>query len=433
MLQKYSILGILLALITVGAIGQNYNNNPYTRFAIGDLINYGMTYNRSLGGSSIALRPSNQVNYLNPASYSAQDTLSFLFHTGLSGRLSYLSTNEAQDISRNMNIEYLAIGFPVTRWLKMSAGLVPFSRTQYTFNDFQEEEVAIAYKGRGGFNTFYMGAALKPFKIASIGFNAGYLFGELYRERSIDIPGQIVAKTTINERFIASDFIFNLGLQVHPEFKTASGRTHKFVLGVILDVERNINIRNITETQRLFPTNYVSAGIQPLIDIFNMDTIPLILKLPLKYGLGISYSYDNRISITAEYSTQKFSNGIELFDDIALKDYQSYRFGIDYIPSPMTDRSRARYFQRIHYRAGAYFTNTYLSFNGHQVNDAGISAGVGLPWRNTQKLYTNTAFNFTYEFGRRGTQDFGLIREYYHRFTLGVTLFDYWFLKPKYD
>jgi len=116
-----------------------------------------------------------------------------------------------------------------------------------------------------------------------------------------------------------------------------------------------------------------------------------------------------------------------------LKDYTSYRFGIEYNPVPMTDRSRAKYYQRIRYRIGGYYTNTYLSFDGHQINDAGFSIGVGLPWRNTQKLYTNTAFNFTYEFGKRGTRDFGLIQEYYHRFTIGINLFDYWFMKPKYD
>ena len=166
MQKRYKVLCFLLSALPIGVFGQNYSNNPYTRFAIGDLINSGFSYNRSMGGSSIGLRPSNQVNYLNPASYTAQDTLSFLFHTGLSGRSSILSTLDAKDRSNNINIDYLAIGFPVTSWWKFSVGLVPYSRIQYYFRDYKEslEEVAIEYKGIGGFNEFYFGTSFQLLK-----------------------------------------------------------------------------------------------------------------------------------------------------------------------------------------------------------------------------------------------------------------------------
>ena len=97
MQKRYKVLCIFLIALSIGVSGQNYSNNPYTRFAIGDLMNDGFAYNSSLGGSSFGLRPSNQVNYLNPASYTAQDTLSFLFHAGLNGRMSYLSTSQEKD------------------------------------------------------------------------------------------------------------------------------------------------------------------------------------------------------------------------------------------------------------------------------------------------------------------------------------------------
>ncbi len=422
----------LLSALPIGVFGQNYSNNPYTRFAIGDLINSGFSYNLSMGGSSIGLRPSNQVNYLNPASYTAQDTLSFLFHTGLSGRSSFLSTLDAKDRSNNINIDYLAIGFPVTSWWKFSVGLVPYSRIQYYFRDYKEslEEVAIEYKGTGGFNEFYFGTSFQLLKFISVGMNAGYLFGDLNRVRSIDVPDATVASTKITEDFIASDFRYRLGLQVYPGFTSEKGHLHQFILGAIYDIETDIKINYESITNRNFPSHVAN----PIVDTFNIiSDSTTYLKLPVKFGIGLTYNYDNRIFITAEYSRQNFSKGIGIQHLVDLGDYSSYRFGAEYIPKPMTDRTRAKYYQRMHYRLGAHYTNTYLILTEHQITDYGISIGVGLPWRNQQKLFTNTTFNLSYEFGKRGTTDFGLINEYYHIFTVGITLHDFWFLKPKYD
>ncbi len=419
-------------VIPIGISAQNYNNNPYTRFAIGDLINSGFSYNRSLGGSSIGLRPSNQVNYMNPASYTSQDTLSFLFHAGISGRGSYLSTSEAKDNSKNINVDYLALGFPVTSWWKFSVGLVPFNRIHYYFRDYQEsrEEVAIEYKGSGGYNEFYFGTSLQLLKYVSIGMNAGYLFGDLNRERSIDVPDATVASTKIEEDYIASDFHYRLGMQVYPVFTSSKEHTHQFILGIIYDVKTNIKIDYQSITKRNFPSHVQ----YPIVDTFNIisDSITY-LKLPAKIGIGLTYNYDNRLMITTEYSRQNFSKGIRLNQYVDLVDYSSYRMGIEFIPTPISKRTRAKYFERMHYRLGAHYTNTYLSFNGHSITDYGFSAGIGFPWRNPQKLYTNTLFNLSYEFGKRGTTDYGLINEYYHIFTVGITLYDFWFLKPKYD
>jgi hypothetical protein len=42
-------------------------------------------------------------------------------------------------------------------------------------------------------------------------------------------------------------------------------------------------------------------------------------------------------------------------------------------------------------------------------------------------------FNLSYEYGVRGTNDHGLIKENYHVISLAFTLHDYWFLQSKYD
>jgi hypothetical protein len=431
-LSKVVLFILFLAPLVVS--GQNYINNPYTRYAIGDLINSGLGYNRSMGGSGIALRPINQVNYINPAAYTAQDTMSFLFQAGLTGRMSTLASNEASDHAKNVNIEFLTMGFPITRWWKFSVGLVPYSRIQYNYLDQpdlgQPEDLSISYTGSGGFNEFYFGSAWEPIKDVSIGINAGYLFGKLRKERIFRLNNSGLNPTSITEDYTANDFYFKFGLQYHPNFTDKKDHKHQFIVGATYDSKANVKVRINAMSARYF---IVTSNIYELVDTFDIVDSLGALTLPQKFGIGFSYVYDDRLAFTAEYSRQNFTQGIGINRYDRLADYSSYRFGLEYIPVPITDRQRAKYYERIHYRIGGHFTNTYLSFDGKQITDYGISAGLGFPWRNSQKLYTHTSFNLTYEYGIRGSTSNNLLKENYHIITIGITLHDFWFLKPKYD
>jgi hypothetical protein len=240
-----------------------------------------------------------------------------------------------------------------------------------------------------------------------------------------------MASTQIVEEFISSDFHFRFGFQAHPYFVSEKDKKHQIIFGAIFDMESNIDIDYKSITNRRFPAGFTN----PLtVDTFNIITDSATnLILPVKYGLGLSYNYDDRIMVTLEYSKQLFSKGIGWSTSVDLQDYASYRFGLEYVPMPMSDRNRASYFKRVHYRMGAHYTNSYISLRGDRINDYGISVGIGLPWRNAQKLYTHTSFNISYEYGVLGTTDNGLIKENYHIISVGITLHDFWFMKPKYD
>ncbi|MBN1953258.1 MAG: hypothetical protein JW801_18780 [Bacteroidales bacterium] len=435
-MQKINKVAFLLLLaLPIAVSGQNYINNPYTRLAIGDLMNNGFGYNQSLGGSGIGIRPTNQINYLNPASCTSQDTMTFLFAAGLTGRLSFIKTLEERQTMYNANLEYFSMGFPITKWWKFNLGLAPFSRTQYHFLEYYDgsglEELAVQYTGTGGFNEFYFGSGIQLTKFLSVGANAGYLFGNITRVSSVDVPDQTVASTTVTEKYTASDFYFKFGLQLHPTFTDKKSRTHQFVLGAVYDMEQDISLDYGAMTSRNFPSRVNN----PLMDTFNIIADSMTnLQMPQKLGFGLSYNFNNQLTLTGEYTLQNFSEkpGLGL-DETPLADYSSLRFGAEFVPVPMSDRSRAEFYERIHYRIGGHYTKSYVLLNDHQILDYGLSLGVGLPWRNPQKLYTYTTFNLNYEFGFRGTLDDGLIRESYHRLTIGVMLHDFWFQKAKYD
>jgi hypothetical protein len=157
------------------------------------------------------------------------------------------------------------------------------------------------------------------------------------------------------------------------------------------------------------------------------------LVLPNKLGFGLSYGYDDKVLITAEYITQDWSGTEIAVSSFKTGKYESYRMGIDYNPAPLKIKTREPYYKRMHYRIGGYYTNSYLNHNTTNITDMGLSAGIGLPWKNARKVFTGTTFNIGYQFGTRGTTDNGLIKETYHMVTVGFTLYDFWFLKPKYE
>jgi hypothetical protein len=406
--------------------GQNYVNTPYSKFLIGDNINNGFSYNRSLGGSSIALRPQNQLNYLNPASYTSQDTLSFIFETGATQRFSEISSSTDKDNSRNSNIEYLVMGFPITRWWKFSVGIVPYSRMQYSYQslvNINPEVAQIDYTGEGGFNEFYFGSAFKIGENISIGANAGYIFGALNKVNTISIISDTVqtGQTYINDRLSANDFYYKIGLQAYRTFN----EKHHFIFGVTFDPKTKITLKKNTVYSRNF---------YYLADTFKYDNNTTdYLKLPFKLGLGLSYIYNGQLMVTGEYTMQDYSKGAVKGSNEDLAKYGSFRFGSEFIPAPLSGRARASYIKRMHYRLGAHYTNTYLVLSDKQISDYGLSVGLGFPWRNSKKLYTYSNCNITYEYGVRGTTDIGLVKEKYHTITLDISLYDFWFLKHKYD
>lgn len=432
---------ILLMLLSIKPISaQNYYNSPYTRYLLGDLINSGFSYNRSVGGSSVGLRPKNQINYLNPASYTSQDTNSFLFQVGFAGRSAKVVTGQDSDNSTNFNIEYLAIGLPISKWWNLSIGTVPMSRMQYNFREVLDEniygeQVFLDYSGFGGFNEFYIGNAVSVNDLVSVGVNFSYIFGSLDRTQESYMPLRSFSSASIenSSKYIASDFYFKTGIQIHPTIK----EKHKLILGLTYDLATDLKITQKKQNLRISPSfKQVSNGIdQTLTDtLLNIDESTNI-SIPAKIGLGFGYTYNERVSINAEFITQDWSGTNIVASNFKSGVYSSIRFGASYNPEPISNKMRVNYLKRMSYRIGGNLTNSYLyATNGNiNIKDIGMSAGLSFPIKNARKLYTGTTFNVAYQYGSRGTSDNGLIKENYQILTFGITLHDFWFLKPKYN
>ncbi len=429
MLKRTEVFtGILLLLLASYANGQYSSHSPYSKYGIGDVSQRGFAQNRALGGIGVSTRNKNQINCLNPASYSSQDTMSFIFDFGLTGNYTILETTETRDITRNINFDHLALSFPITKFLKSSLGVVPFSTVNYdliTKDNSGEttEPYSIIYKGIGGISKFYLGNSLLIGRHISLGVNVSYLFGKIDRTKTVTLNDySYKAYTYFNDKVNVGGFYLDYGLQ----FFTDINEKNKLTFGLTFTNKAEINAKYDSIALRDFSPYRVDT----IKNIINKD---MSIRIPGGIGVGLSYMFNNKLLIGFDYIAESWEKAVFPAQGDTLANSSSIRFGVDYTPVSLTTVKRSKYWERINFRAGGHYTKSYLVINGNQLTDYGLSLGIGLPWKNEKKLFTNTYFNFTYELGQRGTLDNSLIKETYHLFTIGLTLHDFWFFKPKYD
>src|SRR5690554_1523631 len=191
--RNVSILaGFLFLPFLLFAQFNNNTSSPYSRYGLGDLQPYSFGRTTAMGGASIASRNGQQINLANPASYTAVDSLGFMFEFGIYSNFVNLNTSESSINAVDANFMYFAMNFQITNWLGTSLGLLPFSDVGY--NVEIQEEISTAgnilhrYYGEGSLSKAYLGLAVDPIKNFSIGANLNYLFGMLHRNSEVYFP-----------------------------------------------------------------------------------------------------------------------------------------------------------------------------------------------------------------------------------------------------
>lgn len=396
--------------------------SPYSRFGLGDMVLQGSARNYAMGGIGLALRDGNYINYLNPASYSEQDTLSFLFDAGLSGSYTTMKSATQNFSLNNGGLSHIIMGFPITRWYKSSLGLVPYSRVGYKVVDFAlVPDIGIVdyyYNGSGGLNKALWGNSVRFNKYLSAGVNVSYLFGSLTQTRTIRIPSDEDSFATESRgRVIINDFYFTYGLQLTlPVFKDLN-----LTAGMIYEPKKEVTAYNDMFVENILRTSTAIAR----------DTVKNItgekgtVNLPSNLGFGMVLRNSNKLILGADFYLQDWSKTLILGQADSLTNSKSLRIGGQYQPDFSDFRN---YFKRIQYRAGVHYTETYLKLRGEQLKDYGLTLGVGLPFRNTK-----TTFNFAVDIGKRGTLAQNLILENYVVFNFSLSLYDFWFYKRRID
>jgi hypothetical protein len=425
MLKRNNALIVVMVLIFCGISGFAQNNNttsPFSRYGIGDLHPYGYGRTAAMGGASLGSRHAVQINSANPASYTALDSLSFVFDFGIDGTFSRYKSDRATLGTKDVNFRYFSMSWPVTKWLGAAMGIQPFSdmgyEVGYTEALSSTENVIHSYKGEGTTSKAFFGTSISPFKGLSLGANLNYLFGRISQNTDIGFDNSQLFYISKTEGTRLRDFSLTYGLQYDVKLK----KDEYLTLGVTMERQTDLTVLH-----RLFTYKGITVGTSTLTD--TLELVPEsknIIKLPSTFGVGLSYNKLNKLEINADYYYAGWSKSTFMgLTDELITDQRRISAGFEYIPEAFSIRS---YVKRIKYRAGIHQENSYLKINDKQIKELGISLGVGIPFPKSK----STA-NFAVEFGKKGTTKDNLIKNNYAKLSLYLNLYDYWFVQRKFD
>jgi len=414
------ILIAFLCVVAHGAFAQNGTISPYSYFGIGDDRDKGAVDTQMMGGVSM-YGDSIHINLSNPAAYSKLRLTAYT--AGISHKEYQLkSWNEDQRTSVT-NLDYLAIGFPLAKNVGFGFGIMPYSSVGYSLNSTSNSangEVSNFFEGEGGLNRLYASIGFEPIKNLSFGVTANFNFGTLEYQRIQSVEG--VQFGTLDDRESnINGYDFKYALNYNPTIKDK----YTLYTSVLVNTQGNLTSEN---TQTLGSFSLVTGNNVEVVDV-DLDASNLRnteLKIPTRTTFGLGFGENKKWFLGAEYSFQQmgdFENTFLGLDNIDYGDANTYALGGYWIPDY---RSLTGYFNRITYRAGLRYDMTGMTINNKEINNFGITFGLGLP---LGADFSN--LNVGFELGRRGTTDANLIEESYFKVNIGLSLNDRWFQQRK--
>jgi hypothetical protein len=427
--KKFAFIIVILVSLHAGNVfSQIRVSSPYSRYGIGDLQNNKYLRNISMGGISYGYRNSSCVNYTNPASYTAFDTTSFVFETGVNSHFFQLNTTDLKQFSNYTSLAYLVFGFPVTKWWGASMGILPYSSVGYKISNYETRpdigRIKYLYEGAGGLNQFYIGNAFKV-KNFSFGFNASYVFGYLDKTSTVSFPDSVyfLAMRSKNSTLV-NDFLFTYGVQ----YQKALIKDVKICLGAALNVSSKLH----AQQDSLAYVFLTSGGLETIKDtIVNSNSIKGKLVLPMGFGGGFTIGKTDKLTkadrwlFGVDYQMQDWKNYSLFGEKDSLKNSWMISAGAEFTPKNTTGSG---YFKYVHYRLGARYNQTYLQLRNNQLNEYAVSVGFGFPLKRLK-----TTLNLGFEYGERGTLDNNLIKEQFGRVVLSLSVYERWFIKHRFD
>ena len=405
--------------------------SPYTMFGIGDLSKQGTSFNKSMGGVGIATRNRRYVNYLNPASLTARDSLSFMADFGISQNNKIYRQGDMISGNNTFNIYNFVISFPIYRSSAFMIGITPYSDVGYDFSSVETDQDIIGstgnithnYYGEGGIYQFFFGGGVTFWKKLSLGAEFIYYFGNIDKVYNVNYSNSSIRSINSGHNIMINSITGKFGLQFQQRLSDrvsmTLGATYKLASG--MKGEKTFyeyaNQSSVTDTSAYVVTP-------------NNGNV----KFADEMGFGISLTNEGKWAAEVNYLRSDWtSTGIDDEEGFSSLKYSKFsaaasnsiRAGFEFIPN----RNDIRYyFKRCAYRAGVYYDQAYYKFDGNRVNSLGMTLGISLP-----VVRGGNAISLGIDFGQRGSMRNNMVRERYVNFLVGFNIYDIWFRKTRYE
>lgn len=425
-MKKYVISLTFLAVSCI-VMAQSGTNSPYSMYGLGKIADQSQGFSRGMNGVGIAFREHNQVNYLNPASYSSIDSLTFILDAGMSLQTANFKENGKSYNAKNADFDYAVMSFRAIKNMGVSIGILPFTSVGYNFKaDAQggkntEITNTTSYQGSGGLHQLYIGAGYQFLPGLSAGFNVSYLWGYFTNINTTTFSDANVRTTTTLYATEAHSYKLDFGAQY----------TYKFS-------KRDEATVGITYS----PGH--SLGNKPECAISVSDTTTAYsspTRIPTQFGIGFSWSHNRKLKLGLDYSMMKWAS-IPVTEFVVPKTGEVFGYSDKYMDRHKInaggeyckDEYARTTKDRIRYRFGiGYATPYYKIKQGNEElngpHEFSVSAGVGIPiinnWNNRSIL------NVGLRWINSGAK--GLMTENTFMLNIGLTFNERWFAKWKFE
>ena len=415
----------MFCIVATAAMAQSGTNSPYTRYGFGQLSDQSFGNSKAMGGIAYGLRDGLHINAANPASYSAVDSLTFLFDAGMSLQNTNFKENGVKTNAKNSTIDYIAMQFRLWKRMGMTMGFLPYSIVGYNMSKTgmipnSEDQYGnttskvTSYSGDGGLQQVFVGLGYKVFDNLSIGANFSYLYGEISHTSSLTFSNPNADTSVRSDKLEINDYKLDLGMQYTQHF----GKKHTLNLGAVYSLGHDIN-----GTGYKFKETYLSGSTIPTRQ--TVDTIKNAFSLPHTFGIGITYVYNNRLTVGVDYTLQKWEETKFFNESGKFQDRTKIAIGAEYLPNAIG----RNYLKRIRYRAGAYYSDPYAKVDGKEgAREYGVSFGLGLP---LEVFQGRSILNISGQYVKVSPKVKGMLEENYLRVNIGLTFNDRWFMKWK--
>ncbi len=425
---KLKLFAIILVLtIPAGIYGQSSSStsSPYSRYGFGTMSGTSFGRGDAMGGIGIGIRNSFQINTANPASYTSIDSLTFLMQFGIDAKFIKSETTESKNVRNNVNFNHLTFAVPITRRWAGSFGLLPYASKGYNIISSSGKldlMSASSFTGSGTLTKAFIGNAFRLGKNFSLGVNTWFLFGKITDDVYVYFPLDPSAYDYLKS---SSLNVHGFGISSGLQYQITTKNNNSLTLGLTFDPKINVNSTyTIQEERALFRGSSTTSLITDTLKHVVSDDNGL--QIPVSLGTGFSYSIKNKITFGADAYFQQWKDTKFMGEQVDyLTNSSKYSAGFEYTPNLYSIRS---YFERVQYRFGGFYENSYLTLNGIQIKGYAGTFGVGLPLGRSR-----SALNISGELGKMGTTENDLIKEKYFKLTVHVFLHDRWFFKTKFD
>lgn len=419
---------LVLSLSAYAQDGAYGAYTPYSIFGLGELHREGTAYNKSMGGVGIATRNRRFINYMNPASITARDSLSFMADIGVAQKNSVYHQGNLKSGNNTFNVYDVILSFPIYRSSALMLGITPFSDLGYDFTTKVTDPSIIgntgniSYKasGDGSVYQLFAGAAATFWKRFSVGAEVIFYFGSLDKVFNQTFSDASYNSVTSSDNLMIRSTTGKFGLQ----YEQSLGKGISMVLGATYRLRTGIHGRTVS-----------SETLGSISDTLKYnDSNNAAVRMADELGVGVSIRKGEKWSAEVNYVRSGWNkSGFENVDGFAVDadvkftttSTHSFKAGFEIVPN----RNDIRYYRKkIAYRAGVYYDQSYYKLDGNKVNSVGLTFGVTLP---VYRLYNGITLGV--DFGQKGSVKYNMVKERYVMFVLGFNIHDLWFHKTKYE